>query len=138
MSHSKYKLFKCFSNIVAEAYTELCQTSKMKRIAKTVNDLWVNFHSLTIFAKSSILDAFQSSEYACVFCNWVGEYLFSENALFDEFKPFVFHFALQILQYLASWRKCQWEWLLLLLWGEVPLLFSKSRMSQQETGIFRS
>ena len=43
-----------------EAYSEPCQTSKIEVFAKTVNRL----SFLTIFAKSSILDAWQDSEFA--------------------------------------------------------------------------
>ena len=43
-----------------EAYLDACQTSKMERFAKIVNG-WIPF---TIFAKCSILDVWQGSEYA--------------------------------------------------------------------------
>ena len=39
---------------------EPCLTSMMKRFAKTVND----FQQLAIFAKRSIIDVWQGSEYA--------------------------------------------------------------------------
>ena len=44
----------------AKAYSEPCQTSKMEFFAKLVK----GFKPLTIFVKSSILDVWQSSEYA--------------------------------------------------------------------------
>ena len=47
---------------IAEVYSELCQTTKMKRFTKIV----INYESLTIFAKCSILDVWQGSEYASV------------------------------------------------------------------------
>ena len=40
------------SNVFAEAYSELCQTSKMEILAKIVNGL----KSLILFAKNSILE----------------------------------------------------------------------------------
>ena len=43
-----------------EAYSEPCQTSKIESFAKIVN----GFMPLTIFAKRSILDVWQGSEYA--------------------------------------------------------------------------
>ena len=46
---------KQFTLYSADAYSELCQESKMKL-----------FQSLTIYAKSSILDVYQGSEYASV------------------------------------------------------------------------
>ena len=49
------------------AYLEPCQTSKMERFVKTVNDSML----LTIFAKGTILDVSQGSEYASVYeFNW--------------------------------------------------------------------
>ena len=44
----------------SEAYSEPCQTSKMEVFTKIVN----GFSFLTIFAKSSILDVWQDSEFA--------------------------------------------------------------------------
>ena len=44
----------------SEAYSEPCQISKIVRFAKIVN----SFQSLTIFAKRSILDVSQGSEYS--------------------------------------------------------------------------
>ena len=44
----------------AEAYSEPCQTSKMKLCAKKVNSL----QPFTIFAKNSIFDVWKCSEYA--------------------------------------------------------------------------
>ena len=38
--------------LVADAYSEICQTSKMERFANVINSL----NLLTIFAKCSILD----------------------------------------------------------------------------------
>ena len=46
--------------MVTEAYSEPCQASKMKRFAKIVH----SFQSWTIFAKHSVLDFWQGSEYA--------------------------------------------------------------------------
>ena len=43
-----------------EAYSEHCQTSKMELFAKIVN----SWKPLSIFAKSSILDVWQDSEYS--------------------------------------------------------------------------
>ena len=43
----------------AEVSSEPCQTSKTERFAKTAN----NWKPLTIFAKCSILDVWQGSEY---------------------------------------------------------------------------
>ena len=45
----------------SEAYSEPCQTSKMEVFTKIVN----GFSFLTIFAKSSILDVWQDSEFPC-------------------------------------------------------------------------
>ena len=42
------------------AYSEHCQTSKMERSAKITN----SFLPLTVFAKRSVLDVWQDSEYA--------------------------------------------------------------------------
>ena len=44
----------------AEAYSEPCQASKMKHFGKNVNSL----QFLNSFAKSSILDVWQESEYS--------------------------------------------------------------------------
>ena len=44
----------------SEAYSEHCQTFKIERFEKIVED----FELLTIFAKRSILDVWQGSEYA--------------------------------------------------------------------------
>ena len=48
--------------IESESYLELCQTSKVEPIAKTVN----GFQKITIFKRNSILEIFdwQDSEYA--------------------------------------------------------------------------
>ena len=46
----------------SEAYSEPCQTSKRERFAKIVNGI----HSLTVFAKCSILDVSLGSECASV------------------------------------------------------------------------
>ena len=46
----------------SEVYSELSQTSKMKRFAKVVN----GFQPVIIFTKRSIVDVCQGSEYACV------------------------------------------------------------------------
>ena len=43
----------------AEPHSEPCQTSKMEGFAKIFNGFW----SLTIFAKRSVLDPWQGSEY---------------------------------------------------------------------------
>ena len=43
-----------------EAYSKTCQTSKMKLFVNMVND----YKPLNIFAKSSMLDVWQGSEYA--------------------------------------------------------------------------
>ena len=53
---------KQFTLYSAEAYSEPFKASKMKLFVKIVND----FQSLTIFAKSSILDVWQGYEYASV------------------------------------------------------------------------
>ena len=53
------------SDQLTEAYSELCQTSKVERFADIVND----FYSLITFAKRSILDVWQSFEYASVNCS---------------------------------------------------------------------
>ena len=45
--------------LTPEAYSDPCQTSKIERFAKIVND----WKPLTIFAKHSILDAWQGSVY---------------------------------------------------------------------------
>ena len=44
---------------MSEAYSEPCRTSKTERFAQIVN----GFQWLTVFAKRSILDAWQVSEY---------------------------------------------------------------------------
>ena len=49
-----------FRAFPAEAYSEPCQTSKMERFAKIIN----SFQPLTTFAKRSILDVWQGSEFA--------------------------------------------------------------------------
>ena len=46
-------------NSTVEAYSETCQTSKLKRFAKIVT------HLLNIFIKRSILYVWQGFEYAC-------------------------------------------------------------------------
>ena len=46
---------------IPKAYTETCQTSKMKPFAKIIN----GFHRLTIFASSPILDVWQTSLKYC-------------------------------------------------------------------------
>ena len=51
-----------------EAYSELWQTSKLEYFAKIVNG-WKSLKTATILAKHSILDFWQSSEYASVICN---------------------------------------------------------------------
>ena len=48
-----------FYNSISEAYSEPCAPSKTDRFAKVVN----GFQLLTIFAKYSILDVWQSPEY---------------------------------------------------------------------------
>ena len=50
--------------IESEAYSELCQTSKVDLFAKIVND----FKKITIFKRNSVLEIFdiQDSEYASV------------------------------------------------------------------------
>ena len=45
---------------MSEVYPGPCQTSKMKRFVKTVNNFW----PLAITAQHSILDIWQGSEYA--------------------------------------------------------------------------
>ena len=45
---------------ITDVYSEACLTSKMKCLTKKVN----SFYPMTIFAKNSILDASQCSEYA--------------------------------------------------------------------------
>ena len=49
-----------YNTFVSDAYSEASQTSKMDSSTKTVNDL----KPLTIFAKPSVLDVWQDSEYA--------------------------------------------------------------------------
>ena len=44
----------------SEAYSEHCKTSKMERLEKIIED----FEPLTFFAKRSILNVWQGSEYA--------------------------------------------------------------------------
>ena len=58
-----------FPAIFLEAYSEACQTSKMELFAKTIN----GWKSLTIFAKISILDVWQGSEYTSVFSKGWGQ-----------------------------------------------------------------
>ena len=58
----KNPIFGHFSRSVSYEYSEAYQASKMKDFAKIVN----GFQQLTIFAKSSILDVWQSSGYASV------------------------------------------------------------------------
>ena len=58
----KKPIFGHFSRSVSYEYSEAYQASKMKDFAKIVN----GFQQLTIFAKSSILDVWQSSGYASV------------------------------------------------------------------------
>ena len=55
--------FIVFSPFSSQRHSEPCQASKMERFAKIINDQ----RPLTIFAKRSILDVFQSSEYASAF-----------------------------------------------------------------------
>ena len=43
----------------SEAYSKSCQTSKMEAFAQIVNGFWFS----AIFAKSSILDVWQDSEF---------------------------------------------------------------------------
>ena len=57
---SKQKLREM--KFLSEAYSEPCQTSKIVRFTKIVN----GFEQLTIFAKRSILDICQVSEYSSV------------------------------------------------------------------------
>ena len=62
--HLKYFIFVFFNHIFnAEAYLELCQTSKVKLFAEVV-DSW---KPLTISTKSFILDILTGSEYVSVF-----------------------------------------------------------------------
>ena len=51
-----------FTRSYSEAYSEPCQASKMERFAKQVNV----FQPLTFFAKRSILNVWQGSEYASI------------------------------------------------------------------------
>ena len=51
-----------------EAYSEPCQTSEMDCFAKTVNDLKL-LKAVNYTCKHSILDFWQSSEYASVICS---------------------------------------------------------------------
>ena len=48
---------------IPEACSEPCQLSKMKCFTKMLN----GFQPLSIFAKRSILDVWQGSEYVCAF-----------------------------------------------------------------------
>ena len=61
----------------AKAYLEPCQISKTMLFAKTVG----GFQSLTIFAKSSIFNVWQGSEYAST----PQETVSSHNFLFSDF-----------------------------------------------------
>ena len=55
------------SDQLTETYSELCQTSKVERFADIVND----FYPLITYAKRSILDVWQSFEYATInFSDW--------------------------------------------------------------------
>ena len=47
------------TNLLTEAHSELCQTSKMEIFAKSVN----SFQPFTIFAKVPSLNVWQGSEY---------------------------------------------------------------------------
>ena len=55
-----------------EAYSEPCQTSKMELFAKIVN----GFSYLNIFAKSSISDVSQNSEFASEASNDLHNHMF--------------------------------------------------------------
>ena len=57
-----FNLSKQFSLYSAEAYSEPCQISKVELFSKILGD----FQSLTISAKSCVLDLWQDSEYAFV------------------------------------------------------------------------
>ena len=59
MSKFTLQIFRNNELQIKEAYSELCQTSKMEYLTKTVN----GFQLLTIFAKHSILGVRQGSEY---------------------------------------------------------------------------
>ena len=50
---------------LSNAYLESCQTSKIKRFVKIL----IGWNLLTLFAKSSILDAWQGCEYASGYQN---------------------------------------------------------------------
>ena len=58
MSYIAGNVFFILSQM-SEAYSESCQKSKMELFVKIVNGL----KPLTVFKKSSILDAWQGSEY---------------------------------------------------------------------------
>ena len=51
---------KCAVKRWFKAYSEHCQTSKMERFENIIE----GFEPLTVFAKRSILDVWQGSEYA--------------------------------------------------------------------------
>ena len=80
--HLKYFIFVFFNYIFnAEAYLELCQTSKMKFFAEVV-DSWI---PLTISTKSFILDVLTGSECLCiwlVFC-FMALWKKKENAIYE-------------------------------------------------------
>ena len=68
--HLNHENFNCTNPIKhsgSEAYSEHCQTSNMELFAKIVN----SFLSLTIFAKSSILDVWQGFEYNSDLFHWL-------------------------------------------------------------------
>ena len=52
-----------FVEKISEVYSKHCQTFKMEIFAKIVN----GFQPLTFFAKSSIVEVWQGSEYASAF-----------------------------------------------------------------------
>ena len=58
-----------------EAFTEPRRTSKMKRFAKIVN----NWKPLTFFAKRSILDVWQGSEYTSVIFSDSSSFAYGTN-----------------------------------------------------------
>ena len=62
--YSKYTLPNLITRYLPEMYSEPCERSKIELFAK------IGFQSLSIFAKCSILDVSQGSEYFSVYRRW--------------------------------------------------------------------
>ena len=58
--------FKLKWSQMRQTFSELCQTSEMRRFMKIVN----SFYSLTISAKHSILDVWEGSTYTYEYYSW--------------------------------------------------------------------